>query len=113
MARVKAGHLFSKLEASRVRERFCRLISREGVRLERIVSKGQSTPAGKWLKGMSDEWVIVLKGKAKLAFETKKSLILKPGGHVLIPAGMRHRVEWTPNRTATVWLALHMAKRGT
>jgi cupin 2 domain-containing protein len=32
---------------------------------------------------------------------------LAPGDWLLIPAGLRHRVEWTDPDRPTVWLALH------
>ena len=34
---------------------------------------------------------------------------LTPGDHLLIPAHLRHRVEWTSPDEATVWLAVHLA----
>jgi cupin 2 domain-containing protein len=32
---------------------------------------------------------------------------LSPGDHVIIPAHVRHRVEWTDAEHPTVWLAVH------
>jgi cupin 2 domain-containing protein len=78
-----------------------------GVLVERIVSTGQSTPPGEWLEGERDEWVAVLQGDAELAFADGSRTALSPGDHVLIPAGVGHRVERTSSDPACIWLAVH------
>jgi cupin 2 domain-containing protein len=88
-------------------ERFEDLLTRPGVRIERIVSSGQSTPPGEWLDQAWDEWVLVVAGRAGLTLEGAAPATLTPGDHVLIPAHRRHRVDWT--ETPTVWLAVHFA----
>ena len=86
-------------------ERFEDLLTRPGVRIERIVSSGQSTPAGEWLEQDWDEWVLLVAGGAGLTLEGEAPLVLRPGDYLLIPAHRRHRVDSTD--TPTVWLALH------
>ena len=86
-------------------ERFEDLLARPGVRIERIVSSGQSTPAGEWMDQASDEWVLLVAGRAGLTLEGDEPLTLQPGDHLLIPAHRRHRVDWT--ETPTVWLAVY------
>ncbi len=84
------------------------LLERGNFRLERIVSRGQATPAGEWFDQERVEWVILLSGGAGIRFEDETaSRVLQPGDYLLIPAHRRHRVEWTHADTATVWLALH------
>ena len=56
------------------------------VRIERIVSTGHVSPEGFWYDQDEHEWVIVLKGEARLQFEDSEPLHLTPGAHVLIPA---------------------------
>jgi len=80
-----------------------------GVLLERIVSSGQATPAGEWLVGERDEWVVLLQGEAELRCEAGARIVLGPGDYVLIRAGERHRVEWTRDDPPCVWLAVHAA----
>jgi cupin 2 domain-containing protein len=76
--------------------------------LERIVSWGQATPSGEWYDQDTNEWVILLHGRAVLLFEGEPGRVaLKPGDYVHIPARQRHRVEWTDPEKKTVWLALH------
>ena len=84
------------------------LVRTGAVRLERIVSLGHATPPGEWLDQEQDEWVLLLRGSAALAFEDETGPVaMRPGDHLVIPARRRHRVEWTDPTDVTVWLALH------
>lgn len=77
-------------------------------RLERIVSRGHVTPAGEWYDQDRDEWVVLLSGAARLAFEGEVAeRELAPGDWLWIPARVRHRVAWTHPSEPSVWLALH------
>ncbi len=75
--------------------------------VERIVSTGQSTPPGEWLVQERDEWVAVLRGTAELSFADGTRTPLSTGDHVLVAAGMRHRVESTSVEPPCIWLAVH------
>ena len=75
------------------------------VRIERIVSHGHSSPDGFWYDQDENEWVIVLKGAARLRFDDR-SVELKAGDFVNIPAHKKHRVEWTTPDEPTIWLAV-------
>jgi len=83
------------------------IVGGNGVSIECIVSTGQGTPAGEWLDQPRDEWVVLLEGEAELAYDDGSRLRLGPGDYVLIPAGERHRVEWTRSDPPCVWLAVH------
>ena len=88
------------------------LLQRPGVRLERIVSRGQATPEGEWYDQDGDEWVLLLQGAAQLKFADQAQLYpLFPGDYLLIPAHCRHRVEWTSPEEETIWLAIHFSHR--
>ncbi len=90
-------------------EQFDTLIARPGMRVERIVSTGQASPPGFWYDQPQHEWVVVLSGSAGLAFADApdQTLTLRAGDAVTIAAHRRHRVEWTAQGEATVWLAIH------
>ena len=108
MKKIKRGNIYSKIPNVKDKEIFQTLFANKLLKIERIVSRGQVTPKGKWLKEAHDEWVIVLKGESKLRFSKNSSLIkLKAGDYVLIPANTSHRVEWTSLREKTIWLAVH------
>jgi cupin 2 domain-containing protein len=105
---IKAGKLFEALTERRAEEEFSTLIEAPGLRLERIVSTGQATAAGKWYDQPRPEWVVLLTGSAGLLIAGEaEPRRLVPGDWLLIPAGVRHRVEWTDADRPTVWLALH------
>ncbi len=105
---IASGHLFAPVAARAAGEAFEDLLSLPGVRIERIVSTGQATPAGQWLEQAWTEWVALLSGAAGLRFEGEaRTRVLGPGDWVNIPPGVRHRVEWTLAGSPSVWLAIH------
>jgi cupin 2 domain-containing protein len=107
MSRVKRGNILSKIPADKDKEIFQTILVNKKLTIERIVSRGQSTKKGKWLKEAFDEWVMVIKGAGQLRFSTGDSVIkLKAGDYVFIPANTLHRVEWTAPREKTIWLAV-------
>ena len=84
------------------------LAENKHVRIERIVSTGHASPDGFWYDQDEAEWVVVLKGEAKLLFEDDDGPVhMKPGDHISIPAHRKHRVEWTTPDEPTVWLAVY------
>jgi cupin 2 domain-containing protein len=87
------------------------LFKKQGVRIERIVSNGQITPPGKWYNQPSDEFVVLLEGKASIEFPEGKMIHLKEGDYVLIPAGQKHRVAYTSKNPHSVWLTIHIDHR--
>ena len=105
---MQIANLFAaRLEPKR-EEIFATLLETGRVRLERIISTGQSTPAGEWYDQERNEWVALLSGSAGLLFEGEpEPRVMKPGDYLIIPAHLRHRVEWTDPDHETVWLALH------
>src|SRR2546421_2898586 len=81
------------------------LLKAQHVRIERIVSRGHASPAGFWYDQEQDEFVVVLKGAARLRFEGEEPIDLAPGDCINIWAHRRHRVEWTAPEEPTIWLA--------
>ena len=113
VSKMKRANIFSPLKTATTDEVLETLLKTSHLRLERIVSTGQATPAGEWYDQNQDEWVILLSGKAGLLFEHETELrVLHPGDYVQIPAHLRHRVEWTDSSQPTVWLALHYREEG-
>ncbi len=75
----------------------------------RIVSYDHAMPEDRWYDQSDDEWVIVLQGGAKLAFDDGSGPVdLFAGDYLYIPAHRRHRVAWTDPVGPTVWLAVHI-----
>lgn len=99
------ANLFSDLPAGLPNELFTTLVNSPDVRIERIVSRGHASPADFWYDQTEDEWVLVLKGAARLTFE-EETVVLGPGDSLTIAAHRKHRVEWTTPEEPTVWLAV-------
>jgi len=97
---------FENIPEDAPEELFTELLKLNSVRIERIVSFGQSSPDGFWYDQEENEWVLLLEGSATLGFEDGSTLNLGPGDHLNIPAGQRHRVEKTDPNSRTVWLAV-------
>ncbi len=105
---MKSRNLFTGIPEQMPEELFDTLLQREGVKLERIVSHGHTTPPGEWYDQPQDEWVVLLSGSATLKFDNGETRHLTPGDHLLIPAHCKHRVEATDQQDKSVWLALHL-----
>jgi cupin 2 domain-containing protein len=102
-------NLFTALPAidPQAAEQFDALLSRPGLRIERIVSSGQASPPGFWYDQPEGEWVAVLSGSAGLRLEHERDTrVLRAGDHLNIPPHCKHRVEWTEAGVTTVWLAV-------
>jgi cupin 2 domain-containing protein len=105
---MKAFNLFAQLPEKVSEECFQELVRSEGVKIERIVSHGHASPPGFWYDQELNEWVVLLKGSAGLAFEDGVDiLVLRPGDAIHIRAHEKHRVEWTDPDGPTIWLAVH------
>ena len=103
-------NLLADLPTALEEEEITDLLRAPGVRLERIVSTGQASPSGYWYDQDEVEWVMVLKGAARLEIEGEaEDRALGPGDHLTLPAHCRHRVTWTDPDRPTVWLALFVA----
>jgi 5'-methylthioadenosine phosphorylase len=83
------------------------LVEAPGFRVERIVSRGHTTPEGHWYDQEALEWVTLLSGAARLRLlDPDEAVSLAPGDTLLIPPHRRHRVEWTDPDGETVWVAV-------
>ena len=100
-------NIFSIIPKDIPKEIFEEIVSVDNCRIQRIISKGHSTPEDQWYDQDKDEWVILLQGSAGLLFEGVDNPIkLQPGDYFHIPAHVKHRVEWTDNNIETIWLAV-------
>ena len=107
--KVDVCNLLTPLPSAKDEEVTERLLSANGVRLERIVSLGQASPEGFWYDQADDEWVLLLAGRARLTIAGEPNdFHLAPGDAIYLPAGCRHRVAWTDPDQQTVWLALFL-----
>lgn len=98
-------NIFDDLPAHLPKEVVQTLIRAADVRIERIISHGHASPAEFWYDQPQHEWVIVLKGAARLQFEDGM-VEMKVGDFINIPAFKKHRVDWTTPDEPTVWLGV-------
>ena len=102
-------NLFEDLPEDTSIEQFAEVcqLGRGAVRIERIVSHGQASPEGFWYDQDEDEWILILKGEARLQVESHEAPIhLTPGDSLLLPSHCRHRIHWTTPDGPTIWLAV-------
>ena len=81
------------------------LTESKNVRIERIVSSGQTSSEGFWYDQNENEFVALLQGEAVISYEDV-SINLKSGDTVLIPAHKKHRVDFTSIEPPCVWLCV-------
>ncbi len=111
MSEARQGRLFEDLPATLADERVDTLVRSGDTRIERIVSTGQTTAEGDWYDQAWDEWVCVIAGAAAVLIEGERvPRTLQPGDWLFLPAHCRHRVTWTAEDRATVWLAVHVGE---
>ena len=104
---MQVRNLFEDIPSALPDELSEEIVRAEGVRIERIVSRGHATREDHWYDQHEDEWVLLVSGSAGIAIEGRAELVvLAPGDHFSIPARCRHRVAWTDARHDTVWLAV-------
>ena len=105
---LRSGKLFDLPGSDATTEIFSPLLLHKDLKIERIVSSGQTSPADFWYDQSESEFVVVIAGKATLRFEKPESVIeMAPGDWVDIPPHCRHRVERTQAEPPTIWLAAH------
>lgn len=99
-------NLLRDLPQGRAGEVVERLAGGGAVRIERIISHGEVSPAGFWYDQEEAEFVVVLTGAARQQFADGESVAMTTGDWVDIAAHRRHRVAWTDSDCPTVWLAV-------
>ncbi|KLV02152.1 cupin domain-containing protein [Photobacterium aphoticum] len=100
-------NLFANIPGTLPEELMEDLVSTSQMRIERIVSKGHTTPTDQWYDQEEHEWVMVVKGQGRILFEEgMREVTLNEGDHINIPAHQRHQVFWTAPDTETIWLAV-------
>lgn len=100
------SNLFTNLPNELSNEVFTDLVTSHSVRIERIVSSGQSSPESGWYDQDENEWVLVLEGFGTIAFEDGSEKTLCKGDYLTIPAHQKHKVSKTDPDNLTIWLAV-------
>jgi cupin 2 domain-containing protein len=100
-------NILSGIPEARPQELEQLLLENEHLSIRRILSKGHSAPAQGWYEQQDNEWVLVVKGEGIIEFTDHSERHMQEGDYCYIPALKKHRVKWTPEQEATIWLAIH------
>jgi cupin 2 domain-containing protein len=102
-AALPVANLYEDAAAPATGERFETLLAHRNLVVERILSSSRTVPAE--FRQDQDEWVLLVQGTATLEVDGR-TLPLKAGDHVFLPAGTPHTVRQVSE--GAVWLAVHL-----
>jgi cupin 2 domain-containing protein len=99
------NNVFENIIIDKDKEQFFDLLKNDNIKIEKIVSNGQSSPINFWYSQEKNEFVLILKGDAILEYEDKE-VKLQEGDYINIKAFTKHRVKYTNKDEPTIWLAV-------
>ena len=98
-------NIFEEIIIDKNEEKFFEIFKNETIKIEKIVSNGQTSPKNFWYEQEENEFILVLEGFAILEFEDKE-IELKKGDCLNIKAMQKHRVKFTSLTESTIWFAV-------
>lgn len=98
-------NLFNIEKISNSEELTTILAESKTVRIERIISSGQTSHEDFWYDQDENEFVALLQGEAVILYDDG-STKLKAGDTVVIPAHKKHRVDFTSVEQPCVWICV-------
>ena len=102
-------NLFKNIPDKLPKELFESLVESQHIQIERIVPRGYASPEEDWYDQDRNEFVLLVKGSARLLFEDGREVDMGPGDWLEIPTHVKHRVAWTDGERETIWLAVHFS----
>lgn len=99
-------NIFQNIIEDYQNENFDTLLDLPNIRIERIVSNGQSSENNFWYDQDENEWILLIKGDAELEYKTGEIIQLEKGDYEFIPKNKMHRVNYTSSEETTIWLAI-------
>jgi cupin 2 domain-containing protein len=100
---MQSENIFADAASPQEGERFDALLSHRNLRIERIISSSRVAPHA--YVQTQDEWVMLVRGQARLLVN-EKSILLNEGDYLFLPAGTPHMVVSTSE--GAMWLAVHL-----
>ena len=74
----------------------------ENVKIEKIISTGQTTD---WMEQEKEEFVMLIQGEAIIEYKNKKQE-LRAGDTVIIKKNEKHRVAYTSENPCCIWICV-------
>ena len=74
----------------------------ENVKIEKIISTGQTTD---WMKQEQEEFVMLIQGQAIIEYKNKKQE-LRAGDTIIIKKNEKHRVAYTSENPCCIWICV-------
>lgn len=84
------------------------LCETSNMRVERILSMGQTSPEGFWYDQEELEWLTLLTGEALVEYEDGRAVMLHAGEMLTIEPHERHRVAYTSVEPLCTWLCVFL-----
>jgi len=102
------GNIFAigKIHSNK-KEVFETILERGDFKIERIITLDPYTEPGKWYDQDLDEWVILLRGNAKIEFKEEGIIDLNAGDYIFIQAHKTHRINQSGTDEKNIWLTVH------
>ena len=85
-------------------EIFQTIVKNDNIKIERIISYGQTTPKDFWYNQDEDEFVYIVQGDAKIKYNNGTIHTLNTNDSLYIKAHQKHQVVYTDN--PTIWLTI-------
>lgn len=104
----KKFELLKNIPSESKDEIFETLIEKKDIKIERIISYGQTSPKDYWYDQDQDEFVLLIEGEAKIKYESGEIIKLEKGSSLYIKAHEKHQVIYTAN--PSIWLAIFFNK---
>ena len=98
-------NIFEQIIVDKNEENFFEIFKNEKIKIEKIVSNGQTSPENFWYEQEENEFVLLLEGFAIVEFEDFE-MELKKGDCLNIKAMQKHRVKFTSLNEPTIWFAV-------
>ncbi len=102
---MKKYNIFEEIIVDKNEEKFFEIFKNEKIKIEKIVSNGQTSPDNFWYEQEENEFVLVLEGFAIVQFEDFE-VELEKGDCLNIKAMQKHRVKFTSQTEPTIWFAV-------
>lgn len=103
-------NIFEQIIVDKNEEKFFEIFKNETIKIEKIVSNGQTSPKNFWYEQEKSEFILLLEGFAILEFENRE-VELKKGDCLNIGVMEKHRVKFTSLDEPTVWFAVFYWKK--